>query len=349
MSIIRQLVYLAPGQFEWRETAAPRITSDDGAIVRPLAVARCDLDVAIATGAAGMLGPFAFGHETVAEVVDVGDGVRSVRPGDRVVVPFQISCGICGRCRSGLTALCETAPYRASYGMAPLSGVEFGGGVSDRLYVPYADHMLAHAPSGLSNVALAGVADNITDGFRLVAEPLQDHPRARVLVLGGSAQGVGLYAAQCALALGADKVVYADLDDDRLAVARRMGAEAISMKIDEDTPLLGQFPITIDGSGSEAGLDYAIRSTAFGGLCQRTYGDLVAKTAVPLRDMYGRNITLKLGRAHVRANMDGVLRLMSCGCLHPEHVVTCTATFAEAADALLAPSIKLVLVNDAPA
>jgi len=65
-----------------------------------------------------------------------------VRPGEPVLVPFQISCGECGRCRAGLTGLCDTVPYRSSYGMAALSGVEYGGGLSDLVRVPFADHML---------------------------------------------------------------------------------------------------------------------------------------------------------------------------------------------------------------
>ena len=91
---MRQLKFIQPGKFEWHDVAAPRLENDSQALVRPLAVTRCDLDLYIATGLFPMEGPFAFGHEIAGEVVDVGDDVKSVVPGDRVIVPFQISCGI---------------------------------------------------------------------------------------------------------------------------------------------------------------------------------------------------------------------------------------------------------------
>src|SRR4051794_17858882 len=138
---MRQLTYVSGGVLEWRDVSEPRLEADSDALVKPLAVTRCDLDLLIASGAAGWPGGFAMGHETYGEVVDVGDAVTSFRPGDRVLVPFQLSCGDCGRCRAGLSALCETLPYRASYGMAPLSGNDYGGGLSDLLRVPFADHM----------------------------------------------------------------------------------------------------------------------------------------------------------------------------------------------------------------
>ncbi|MBH9879285.1 dehydrogenase, partial [Clostridioides difficile] len=61
--------------------------------------------------------PFPFGHECVGEVVEIGEGVTTVAPGDRVVVPFQIACGECPRCRRGTTASCEAVPQAASYGL----------------------------------------------------------------------------------------------------------------------------------------------------------------------------------------------------------------------------------------
>jgi threonine dehydrogenase-like Zn-dependent dehydrogenase len=87
---MRQLAFLKPGQFEWHDVAAPRIESPRQAIVRPTAVARCDLDLYIATGLVPFAGPIAFGHESIGEVIDAGDATGFV-PGDIVAVPFQIS------------------------------------------------------------------------------------------------------------------------------------------------------------------------------------------------------------------------------------------------------------------
>src|SRR5262249_48475692 len=101
---MRALSVSPGGRFAWRSVPVPPPPGPDGAIVHPLAVATCDLDRPVALGATPFLLPLHFGHECVAEVLDVGERVTTVRPGERVIVPFQISCGNCPRCRAGLTA-----------------------------------------------------------------------------------------------------------------------------------------------------------------------------------------------------------------------------------------------------
>ena len=142
---MRQLTYVGGTGIEWWDVPEPKLQDDRDAIVAPLAVTRCDLDLAIAGGRSGLPGPFALGHETAGRVVDVGDAVKSFAPGDLVIVPFQISCGECDRCRRGRTNTCESVPFRSSYGLKPVCGVEYGGGLSDLIRVPFADHM----PGGL--------------------------------------------------------------------------------------------------------------------------------------------------------------------------------------------------------
>ena len=192
--------------------------------MRPLAVAMCDLDAVFLSGAIPISDPFPLGHECVAEVIEVGDAVRGVAPGDIVVVPFQISCGQCAACAAGHTGSCRAVPRGSAYGMQPLGGA-WGGALADVLRVPFADAMLVALPDGLDPVALASVADNVPDGYRAVAAPLAHAPGADVLVVGGWARSVGLYAAACAKALGAGRVVYADTDAGRLDRAAALGAD----------------------------------------------------------------------------------------------------------------------------
>src|SRR5688500_7457411 len=122
---MRQLTFLGPGRLEWQEVPDPLLTGSGDALVRPLAVATCDLDAVAVQGRVPLPGPYAFGHEFVAEVVAVADDVSAARVGDRVIVPFQVNCGTCARCRSGLTASCETAGPGAAYGMAPIARREW--------------------------------------------------------------------------------------------------------------------------------------------------------------------------------------------------------------------------------
>jgi threonine dehydrogenase-like Zn-dependent dehydrogenase len=342
---MRQLTYVSPRVLEWRDAPEARLQDDADALVRPIAVTRCDLDIFIVNGTIGWPGPFAIGHEVLGEVTQVGERVRNVRPGERVIVPFQLSCGACGRCRAGLTGLCETLPYRSSYGMAPLSGVDHGGGLSDLLRVPFADHMLVHAPTELEPEALAGVADNVTTAMTFVSGPLRQRPGCEILIIGGQGKGVGLHIVQCALALGAGRVVYVDDDRRSLELVQRVGGEPVELTLDMETPPIGSFPFTIDASGYVEGLAFAIRCTDYEGLCQRTYGDFKPMTQVPLREMYARNITLKLGRVHARAHMPAAVELMRCGRLHPEHVITRRASFEDAAEAMLDPTNKVVFIT----
>src|SRR5438876_10115469 len=80
---MRQLTCTAPHQIEWRDVPEPRLEGDTEALVRPLAVARCDIDLFLTSGFVPLRGPFALGHEAVAEVVDVGDSVPGLTKGQR--------------------------------------------------------------------------------------------------------------------------------------------------------------------------------------------------------------------------------------------------------------------------
>jgi threonine dehydrogenase-like Zn-dependent dehydrogenase len=191
---VQQLTYTAPNDLEWREAPEPQLSSDRAALVRPLAVATCDLDALIISGHSPFAPPFPLGHECVAEVVDAGDAVTSLREGQLVSVPFQISCGECEPCRRGRTGNCSEVAFMSTYGFGP--AVErWGGFLSDLVCVPYADHMLVPVPDGLDAAAVASVSDNISDAWRSVGPALAEDPGAPVLVVGGAGPGsIGLYA-----------------------------------------------------------------------------------------------------------------------------------------------------------
>src|SRR5436309_1751797 len=93
---------------------------------------RATSDVAVLRGRFPLEGPYPFGHEGVAEVVEVGAGVRSVAVGDIVVVPFQISCGRCPACTRGRTGNCAAHPPLSTFGLGPMGGLEWGGLLADR-------------------------------------------------------------------------------------------------------------------------------------------------------------------------------------------------------------------------
>jgi threonine dehydrogenase-like Zn-dependent dehydrogenase len=328
---MRQLTYTAPKQLQWREAPEPGLSSDGAALVRPLAVATCDLDAVIISGQSPFAPPFALGHECVAEVIDAGDAVKSLAPGQLVSVPFQISCGECEPCRRGRTGNCAVVGFMSTYGFGP--AVErWGGFLSDVVCVPYAEHMLVPVPPGLSPSAVASASDNISDAWRTVGPALAADPGAPVLVVGGAGPGsIGLYATGLAVALGAESVLYVDPDPDRRLLAASLGAETAG----EITERLGPFSITVDSSADPAGLALALRSTAPDGTCTSTGIYFGEQPALPLLEMYTKGITFRTGRVHARAAIPEVLALAASGALHPELVTTRVVPWQDAPEALV--------------
>lgn len=339
-----QLTYVEPGRLEHLEVDEPEIRSGAEALVRPLAVATCDLDALQVRGL--FPGPFAFGHECVAEVTATGDDVRAFEPGDRVSVPFQVSCGECDNCRRGWTAYCTAHPElfdrtgtEMKYGIGS-GGRNWGGFLSDAVRVPYADHMLVRLPAGVDPVAVASASDNIPDGYRTVAGPLAAHPGGRVLVVGGS-QSIGLYAAGIALALGAESVDYVDRAAHRLERAERIGANPVEGLPDR---LPRSYPVTVDASGDPAGLGLAIRSTGTEGFCT-SIGIYFEPQELPLGRMYSKGVTFYTGVAHARPALPEVLELTASGRLDPELATGQVVDWADAATALSEISDKTVVAR----
>jgi threonine dehydrogenase-like Zn-dependent dehydrogenase len=336
---VRALVCTGPSTLEWRDAAEPSLESDDDALVRPVAVATCDLDSAIIAGETPFPAPIALGHEGVAEVVEVGDGVRSVRPGTLVSVPFQVSCGECDSCRRGRTGNCRSVKGTAMYGFGAVGG-NWGGFLSDLVRVPWADHMLVPVPAGLDPLAVASASDNIPDAWRTVGPPLAREPGAAVLVVGGAGSGsIGLYAAGIALALGAESVSYVDGDPRRRATAAAFGAEAIELGPER----LGPFAITVAAGPDPEGLMLALRSTAPDGVCTCTnifFGDSVP---IPQFEMYLKIVTFETGRVHARPAIPEVLALAAAGEFHPQEVTSRVVPWDDAPAALLERDwVKLV-------
>jgi threonine dehydrogenase-like Zn-dependent dehydrogenase len=340
---MRQLTFVSPHRFEWYEVQAPRLAADTDAIVRPLVVARCDLDFYIAHGRVPFAGPFAFGHEAIGVVIDAGPKAGVV-PGEHVIVPFQLSCGRCDACRNGLTDTCSAFPPRAAFGLKPSCGTEFGGALSDAMRVPFADFMLVKVPDGLDPLSIASFPDNVADGWRAVAEPLKERSGATVLVIGGLAQSVSLYAAASAVSLGAGDVLYLDDDPGRRAIAERLGARAEPLMLGERKPL--KFEIVVDGNGDPDGLRFAVHSTKPHGILTSVamyFDDLVG---LPLRHMYARGITFHTSRVRSRAELPGLLAHHAKGHFHPERVTTRVVPFSRAVEGALDPAPKVVWVND---
>ncbi|MBO0848913.1 MAG: alcohol dehydrogenase catalytic domain-containing protein [Pseudonocardia sp.] len=324
---MRALIASGGGRLGWRDVPAPPDPGPDGALVRPITVATCDLDRALALGATPFPLGLGIGHECVAEVLLVGERVSSVEPGQRVCVPFQINCGRCGACRAGLTSNCTAVPPLSMYGFG-VGGGHWGGVLADQVAVPYADAMLVPLPDGVDPVAAASVSDTICDGYRHIAPHLpgllRRDPGADVLILGCLGRrtiyspSVTLYAGQVALALGARQVRLADGRPDVRAAATRLGLEPLHPRQLRRTPPAA---LVVSATVSSRGLWTALSLTAPDGVCS-SVGALHRSTRLPAMRLYGRNASFHIGRTHARALMPEVLELMAAGRFHPERVIS---------------------------
>lgn len=334
------------------------------ALVRPFAVAKCDLDNAFlfnnfplvlkfgslfrkidpdfftTFGKNCFAGPFPFGHECVAEVIEIGDKVTKIKVGDVVSVPFQISCGKCLNCSSGITSSCENTPKISTYGFG--KHLQFGGAMSDLLNVPFADEMLLKIPENINPIHLASLSDNVPDAYKNVGYELEKDPNKSILVIGGSAQSVGLYTVLIAKSMAARKVDYVDINEERLNVAKKIGVDNI---FESYNSIRDKYDIVVDASSSEKGLKMAIDRTKPYGICTSS-GIYFKKTTMPLMKMYTSGITFKTGLANARTDAEKVLELVNQNKLNLELVTTKLDNWDNATNAFLSKTSKVIVTRE---
>lgn len=338
---MRQLVFLRPGALEWREVADASLEDDRDALVEPVAATTCDLDRLVLRGETPLSGPLALGHECVARVVDVGDAVKTVRPGDIVGVPWHISCWRCDRCHAGVPTSCRELPF-AMFGL-PVGG-EWGSMFSELIRVPNADQALVVLPTGVTAETLASISDNLPAAWEVTAPALAHHPGAEVLIMGGSGS-IALYAVAFALACGASRVDYVDTDATRLATAATIGATAIETQ--PPGRMDDEYPVTVDATAhDERGLACALRSVAPEGHCS-TIGIFFRDVTIPLFDMYRTGVTFHAGKSNARIAMPAVLDLVSAGRIDPAVVNGAIEPWDAMPDVLSDPPMKPVFLRDA--
>ena len=170
---MRRLRYVRRGELRWAEVPEARVQGPGDAVVRPIASTTRDLDRAIIAGATPFVGPFAIGHECVAEVVDIGY-VDNAASGQQVAVAAHLLRSMCPL-REGPDVTVLAVPRYAMFGL-PLGG-DWGGLFDELVRVPWASHALVPLPEGLDLALVASAGDNLTDAWRAVGPALRAAPR----------------------------------------------------------------------------------------------------------------------------------------------------------------------------
>lgn len=359
---MQQLFFVKKDKLEWREVPTPKISSGNDAIVRPFAVAKCDLDDAFlfnnvnlkikignslglidpnykSTFGDLLKGPFPFGHECVAQVIETGSNVSDINIGDIVSVPFQISCGSCDNCQQGYTATCNSVSSISTYGFG--KHLEFGGAMSDFIKVPYADHMLTKIPDNIDPIKLASLSDNIPDAYRHV-EGLEHNPHQKILIISGKAKSVGIYALILAKSLGASEVDFVDNNQERLELAENLNASTTYSSFSQVNK---KYDLVIDASSTQKGLDTAFKSVRNYGTVSSS-GIYIKKTAISLIDLYAKGVNFKIGLANAKTHAGKVLELIKSHNIDFGQATTKLDTWDNAIDAFLADTTKVIVTRE---
>jgi glutathione-independent formaldehyde dehydrogenase len=249
---MRAVVYQRPFDVAVEEVPDPRIEHPNDVIVRITSTCICGSDLHMYEGRTAAEPGIVLGHENLGIVEELGSGVTGLDQGDRVVMPFNVSCGYCKNCHAGLTGFClnvnPTGFAGGAYGYVAMG--PYPGGQAEYLRVPYADFNCMRLPDGTEHEAdFALLADVFPTGFH-GCELAGVSPGDTVAVYG--AGPVGLMAAYCALLLGAARVFVVDRVPERLDKAREIGA--ISIDFSRDDPV-AQIKDQTGGEGTDRGID----------------------------------------------------------------------------------------------
>jgi threonine dehydrogenase-like Zn-dependent dehydrogenase len=236
---MRALTWQGTGKVAVQDVPDPKIEEPTDAIVRITSTAICGSDLHLYD----VLGMYlekgdVLGHEPMGIVEEVGPQVTHIRPGDRVVIPFNISCGHCWMCSRGFFAQCETTQVTSEQKGAALFGYtklygQVPGGQAEYLRVPQAQFGPIKVPEGHPDERFLFLSDVLTTSWQ-AAKYADVTPGCTVAVVGLGP--IGQMSARIARHLGAERVIAVDNVPERLAMARRNGIETIDSGEVDDVP-----------------------------------------------------------------------------------------------------------------
>lgn len=227
---MKAVVFHGIGDIRLDDVAEPKIQSPTDAIVKITASAICGTDLHMIRGTLpGMKDGRVLGHEAVGVVEEVGDNVRNLRAGDRVVVPSTIACGYCSYCRAGYYAQCDNAnPNGKLAGTAFYGGPESTGGFNgmqaEFVRVPFAHVNLVRLPEAVSDEQAILISDIFPTGY--FGADLAEIKYGDTVAIFGCGP-VGLFTIASAGLMGAGRILAIDQIPSRLDMARAQGAEVI--------------------------------------------------------------------------------------------------------------------------
>lgn len=328
---MRAAVFEGPGNVRVEHVPDPEILHDTDAVVRVTHAGLCGSDLWSYRGYGRREPGSRIGHEFVGVVADVGREVCTVRPGDVVLAPMGWSDGTCEYCLRGLTTSCVDGGVWAEPG--------HDGGQGEAVRVPHADGTLVVVPRELHGAEqrLLPLCDALPAGHH-AAVSAQVGPGRSVAVVGDGA--VGLCAVLAARRLGADRVVAIGHHEERLELARRLGATDVVCGRGDDAveaviSLTGGAHCVLECVGAQSALDIAV-AVARDGAVIGCVGVPHLVDGLDLGTVFGRNIGLAGGACPGRTYIPELLADVSAGVLDASAVVDVTVDLAGIPDGYVA-------------
>ncbi|MFW6287876.1 MAG: zinc-dependent alcohol dehydrogenase [bacterium] len=333
-----------------KEIKEPGIEKQDDAIIKVTSTAICGSDLHLIHGMIpNMPEDFIIGHETMGIVEEVGTDVKNIKKGDRVIVPFPISCGHCWYCDHELWSQCDNSnPHGevgAIFGYSETLG-GYAGGQAEYLRVPYANVGPFRVPEELSDKQVLFLTDILPTSYWGVLNG-GIHEGDTVVILGCGP--VGLLAQKWAYFLGAEKVIAVDYIDYRLDHAKKFnnvevinfdeydnageyikeitkgGADLVVDCVGMDGKMtyveMIETALKLQG-GSKSAIEIATQAVRKGGTVSivGVYG--ARYNNFPLGDFFARNITLKMGQCPVHSYVEPILSIIKEGKIDPTDIIT---------------------------
>ena len=356
--------YRGPYRVRAAHKPDPCIEHPDDAIVRVLRSCICGSDLHLYHGLVPdtRIGT-TFGHEFVGEVIDTGPGVKRLKVGDRVLVPFNIFCGSCYFCRKELFGNChDTNPEATAvggiYGYSHTAG-GYDGGQAQFVRVPRADVGPTLIPAWMALDDAVLLTDALPTGYQ--AAEMGDIAEGDTVVVFGAGP-IGIFAAKSAWLFGAGRVIVVDHVEERLAfVADYAQCETLNFRSVDDMAI--KIKSMTDGLGADVCID-AVGCEAAGSMLQRLTGvklklqagaatvlhwaiNSVRKggnvsivgvygptfNAVPIGNALNKGLTLRMNQASVKRHLPRLIEHIQAGHIEPSRIITHRIPLEEVADA----------------
>ncbi|MGO4211032.1 zinc-dependent alcohol dehydrogenase [Terriglobus sp. 2YAB30_2] len=370
--MMKAVCWMGKNNVETQTVEDPSIINPRDAIIRITRTAICGSDLHLYDGfIPTMESGDVLGHEFMGIVEETGSEVTNLRRGDRVVVPFTIACGNCFFCKKKLWAACDNSNpnahlMEAAYGYSGsgLFGYShmmggYAGGQAQYARVPFADVGPLKIENDLSDEKVLFLSDIFPTGY-MAAENAQIEPGDTVAVWGCGP--VGQFTIASAFMFGAGRVIAIDRFEERLALARGLGAITVN-SAEEDVSVLTAIKDLTGGIGPDSCIDavgleahsmelqgvydtiktallmetdrpavlrQAIQAVRKGGTVSipGVYGGLIDK--MPFGAAFGKGITMKMGQTNMHAYMKPLLERIEKGQIDPSYIISHRISLEEA-------------------